>query len=233
MMVIGTVLPLIFVLGFVFYFFFSVKIGKKYLTIKITHWMLIVYIGVLILATMIVPFLSQDHTAVEKMEQEKSDVGGFDSYTELHSKLSNGEITEIDPIYLQNEMSFEDYQKDSMKIVSGVDYGPQIFVERKETNDSQIEVAIYSTGLVVNGNNFSNLLKPLQLDLTEDVLTITPVHQTIDIAISSNFYPVRQFTNESMFENHYYSSLDSFVYLRVPADLELERDELYFEYIFK
>lgn len=226
-------LPLIIVLCLVFYFFFSVKISKKYLTIKITHWLLMIYIGVLILATIIVMIMAKDQAVINKIEQNKLEAEMFDSYNVLHQKLSNGEVADIDSIYLQNEFSFNDYQNESMKIISRAEYGPQVFVERKETNDSKIEATIYSTGLVVNGNNFSHLLKPLQLDLTEEVLTITPVHQNINLAISSNNYPVRQFTGESMFENHYFSSVDSFVYLRVPKDLKLERDELYFEYIFK
>lgn len=232
MMALGIVMPIIIVLFFVF-FFFSVKIGKKYLTIKITHWLLMIYLGVLVLATIALPFFEKDHVVVEKIEQKKTEFGESDSYSDLYSKLSNGEVTEIAPNYLQNELSFEDYQQESIRIESRADYGPQVFVERKETNDSKIEVAIYSTGLVVSGYDFSSMLKPLQLELTEDVLTITPVQQDINLAIASNNYSIRQFTGESMFENTYFSSVDSFVYLRVPADLNLVGDELNIEYIVK
>lgn len=225
MMLLGAILPIVLVLLFGLFFFITVKIGKKYLTIKITHWLLLIYVGVLVLATIAVPLFAQEYEKIERIEQVDSEDGMIDPFSELFSKLSNGEVTEIDPLYLQEEKHFDVYPHESIRIVPNTNNGQQIFVERVEKDDSTIEVDIYSTGLVVDGLDFSSLLKPSQVELTENILTINPIYQEFNFAIAGNGYPIRQFTGESMFEHHSFRSGDSFVYLRIPSDLEIEGNE--------
>ncbi|WP_404332652.1 hypothetical protein [Mesobacillus maritimus] len=222
MMVLGAILPIVLVLLFGLFFFIAVKIGKKYLTIKITHWLLLIYVGVLVLASIDVPLFAQEHNQIERIDYKDSEDGVNDPFSEIFSKLSDGQFAEIDPAYLQEKMSFDDYPNNSIKIVSNTNNGPQIFVERVEKDVSTIEVAIYSTGLVVDGLDFSSLLKPSQVELTESILTINSIYQEFNFAIAGNGYPIRQFTGESMFEHHSFRSGDSFVYLRIPRDLEID-----------
>jgi ABC-type transport system involved in multi-copper enzyme maturation permease subunit len=221
MMILGAILPIFLVLLFGLFFFITVKIGKKYLTIKITHWLLLIYVGVLVLSSIAVPLFAQENDQIESMNQRDSENGVFDPYSELLSKLSEGEVDEIAPSYLQDEMSF-DYPNDTIRIVPNTNNGPQIFVERKEKGSSKIEVEIYSTGLVVDGLDYSSMLKPPQIDLTENILTVNPIYQEFNFAIASNGYPIRQFTRESMFKHQSVRSGDSFVYLRIPSDIEIE-----------
>jgi hypothetical protein len=222
MMLLGAILPIVFVLLFGLFFFITVKIGKKYLTIKITHWLLFGYLGVLILASVTVPLFAQEHDNIESIQEENYDDDEMDPYSKLFSKLSNGEIAEIDPTYLLEERNFDHYSNKSIRIVPNTNNGPQVFVERKEKADSTIEVAIYSTGLVVDSLDFTSLLKPSEVELTDNILTINSIYQEFNFAIAGNGYPIRQFTGESMFEHHSFRSGDSFVYLRIPSDLEIE-----------
>jgi hypothetical protein len=225
MMVLSVILPIVLVLLFGLFFFIVVKIRKKYLTIKITHGLLLIYVGVLILATIAVPLIAHEYEKIDRIEQVDSEDGMNDPYSELFSKLSNGEVTEIDSTYLQEQKSFEDYPHESIRIVPNTNNGPQIFVERVEKADSTIEVDIYSTGLVVDGLDFSSLLKPSQVELTENILTINPIYQEFNFVIAGNGYPIRQFTGESMFKHHSFRSGDSFVYLRIPSELEIEGND--------
>ncbi|MGM0903166.1 MAG: hypothetical protein ACQEXB_18970 [Bacillota bacterium] len=231
MMVLGAIFPIVLVLLFGFFFFITVKIGKKYLTIKVTHWLLLIYVGVLVLASIAVPLFAQEHGQIERIDYKDSEDGVNDPFSKIFSKLSDGKFAEIDPAYLQEKMSFEDYPNNSIKIVSNTNNGPQIFVERVEKDDSTIEIAIYSTGLVVDGLDFSSLLKPSQVELTESILTINSIYQEFNFAIAGNGYPIRQFTGESMFEHHSFRSGDSFVYLRIPMDLEIEGNVDYLQFI--
>lgn len=229
MMVLGAILPIVLVLLFGLFFFIIVKIGKKYLTIKITHWLLLIYVGVLVLASIAVPLFAEEHD--QMVDYMDSEDGVNDPFSELFSKLSDGQLAEIDPAYLQEKMSFDEYPNNSIKIVSNTNNGPQIFVERVEKDESTIEVAIYSTGLVVDGLDFSSLLKPSQVELTESNLTINSIYQEFNFAIAGNGYPIRQFTGESMFEHHSFRSGDSFVYLRIPSDVEIEGNVDFLEFI--
>ena len=49
--------------------YFMKKVGKKFITIKITHWLLFIYIGVLLLATAIIPFISNERMERDTKEQ--------------------------------------------------------------------------------------------------------------------------------------------------------------------
>ncbi|MBY0095568.1 hypothetical protein [Mesobacillus maritimus] len=222
MMLLGAVLPIVFVILFGLFFFITVKIGKKYLTIKITHWLLLVYVGVLVLASVTVPLFAQEHGNIKSVQEKDDHDEMNDPYSQLYSKLSNGEVAEIDSSYLQEERNFEHYSNKSISIVPNTINGPQVFVERKEKADATIEVAIYSTGLVVDELDFSSLLKPSEVELTDNILTINSIYQEFNFAIAGNGYPVRQFTGETMFEHHSFRSGDSFVYLRIPSGIEIE-----------
>ena len=223
MMLLGAVFPIVFVTLFGLFFFITVKIGKKYMTIKITHWLLLVYVGMLVLASVTVPLFAQDHEKIESVQGKDVDDDEMnDPYSHLYSKLSNGEVDEINPSYLQEERNFDHYSNKSISIVPNTNNGPQVFVERKEKADSTIEVAIYSTGLVVDDLDFSSLLNPSEVELQDDILTVNTIYQEFHFAIAGNGYPIRQFTGETMFEHHSYRSGDSFVYLRIPRDIEIE-----------
>jgi energy-coupling factor transporter transmembrane protein EcfT len=227
MIVLTAILPIVILGFFALFFFFTIKVGKKYMTIKVTHWLLFIYIAVLVLATVFVPFLTEKSAGLERVEQEASDQRMGDYYT----KLNDGDIDEIDPNYLIQETRFDDYQNQTVEIVTQTQYAPQVFVEGKTSDDSQIEAYVYSGGLVVNGFDFSDILKPHQIELEENILTITPIQQEINLTIGSDSFPVRQFTGETLFRNHSFSSGDSMVYLRIPQDIEIKSDNVHLVYI--
>ena len=76
--------------------YFMKKVGKKFITIKITHWLLFIYIGLLLLATAIIPFISN-----ERMERDTKEQVDIDkAMNELDKNLREGKMDQIDDQYL-------------------------------------------------------------------------------------------------------------------------------------
>ena len=207
--------------------YFMKKVGKKFITIKITHWLLFIYIVVLLLATAIIPFISD-----ERMERDTKEQVDIDkAMNELDKNLREGKMDQIDDQYFLEKNIFTDYKNQSLRIVSRSEYGPQILVKRQKSNDSTIESFTYVNGLYIGGDDFSDKLIPHKLELSEHTLTITPIEQNIRMSISTASFPVRQFTGESIF-NHTSSSGDQVLYLLIPNDLQLQADErIMLEYV--
>ena len=216
---ITAVLPIaiiLFVVGFVY--FLSI-FAKKYMTIKITHWLLMIYTGVLLLSTAIIPFISDNRMGRDERKQADIDK----EMNELDMNLRRGKIDQIDDQYLLEKNIFTDYKNKTLRIVSSSEYGQQIFVKRKKSNDSIIESFTYVNGFYIEGDDFSDKLIPYKVELSKNTLTITPKEQNIHLSISSTSFPVRQFTGVSIF-NHSYSSRDQVLYLLIPNDLQLQAE---------
>ena len=218
--ILSAFLPIIIILMIVGIVIFTSKIGKGFFSIKMTHWLFIIYVAVLVIATAIVPFISDDTMDREVMKQEDID----QEINDLFSLLHQGEINQIQEDYLLQSNHFENYEHPTLTISSQTDYGPEIFVERKTDNDGSIESFTYANGLLIGGINFSNKRKPISLEMVEDTLTIKPISQEIRVSILSSSFPIRQFTGESMLD-HSFSTGNQVIYLKVPGDLKIIAEE--------
>ena len=67
------ILPIAIVLIIVGIVFFISKVGKDFISIKITHWLLIIYVSVLVLSTALIPFVTVDRKERETTKQEEMD----------------------------------------------------------------------------------------------------------------------------------------------------------------
>ena len=65
------ILPIAIVLIIVGIVFFISKVGKDFISIKITHWLLIIYVSVLVLSTALIPFVTVDRKERETTKQEE------------------------------------------------------------------------------------------------------------------------------------------------------------------
>lgn len=226
MAAITTILPIVVLVIFIVLFFIMFRIGKRYMTIKITHWLLFIYIGVLLLATFSVVFVGGDRVNHQRVEQTTVE----NWKNGIKTQLINGEISKIDSRLLINEKHFQYDNKAKLTIEYQSDFFPEIFIERKQSNDDEIEAYVFSNGFVVNGIDFSELLTPYQLEIVNETLYISPIYQELNLSIVSDPFAVRQFTGMSMFD-HSYNGRELTVYLRVPADLEVAGEDIYLEYI--
>ena len=99
---ITALLPIVIILLIVGFVYFMSKVGNKYITIKITHWLLIIYIGVLLLSTAIIPFISD-----ERMERDTKEQVDIDkAMNELGKNLREGKMDQIDDQYFLEKNLF-------------------------------------------------------------------------------------------------------------------------------
>lgn len=91
---------------------------------------------------------------------------------------------------------------------------------------------VYSSGLLIDGYDFSDKLIPYRLELVDNTLNLrSPGQQKINISIMNDPFPVRQFTSESNFSRSF-SGGDQIIYLRIPKSLEVVNEEqVHLEYV--
>ncbi|MGE1162716.1 hypothetical protein ACQJ0Y_05315 [Peribacillus simplex] len=230
MTVMTAILPLVILILIFGVFIFMVRFAGKFTTPKVTHWLLFIYISVLLLGTAFVPFIIDDSMSQKGMDKV---VDTDRELSDLYSNLNKGEIDQVDAEYLMKERNFSNYRNQTIRVKSSNGDGSQIFVERKTNNDDTIEAFIFGNGLIIDGYDFSRKLKPYHLELMDDTLTINlPQQQDINLIITKADFPIRQFTGESILNPSF--STDQVVYLLIPNNLELIADDhVFLEFIEK
>lgn len=214
------------VLMFIIISFFIFKAGKKYFTVKVTHWMLMLYTIVLLISTAISPFITGTNVSSKIVSQKVID----QQINEIYTKIANGEIEKIDSKYLLKKEKLDLNQAQTINIISSNEYGPHIYVE-KGIEGTNFEVYVYSQALTVNGMDFSDKLEPYNIDFKDGQLSINPTIKNLDISVVASSFPVRQITGESIM-NSFSSSGDQIIYMKIPKDIKVVADEpVYLEYI--
>lgn len=196
---------------------FMVKAWKRFVTVKMTHWLLMSYVGLLLIAMVIVPFISTDlPDQVSASEQSRN---------EFYQHLGNGKIGSINPEYIAQHKTF-DYENSTLKISSNRIDGTLIYVERKDTNDGEINCFVYKRGLIINGFNFTDKLAPIHLELNKNTMNIhQPPPQDISLAMVKKEFTINQFSVENL-NNETMEPDQQVIYLRVPKDLEISNDQV-------
>ncbi|WP_428908308.1 hypothetical protein [Niallia sp. Krafla_26] len=232
MSVIGAFLPililivmLLFFVGIGRYFF---KLGKMFFTVKFTHWMLGVYLLVLLVAAVFVPFMSDSKVMKEKITQHDQD----EMMNELYNHLINGEIGPIKE-FLVTQETFEHDRNYPLHIKSSTnDIGFSVYIEKKPESKGDIESFIYRSTLTINEFDFSGILEPYKLEKTADTLAIHAPNQDIHVSILGPSFPVRQLTEQSLI-SHSSSNNEGIIYLRIPSEVKITKDENVFLHYVK
>ncbi len=226
-----TILPVAIVVFIAVFIIAIIMKGKKFVTIKFTYWLLLTYIGALIISLAIASFVMCDSTKAREILLEK-DIR--ESRVELEQRLSSGSFEQIDANYLLKQSSFE-YHQPSMQLMVNDHFISRIFIEKKEQDDGVIDAYVFSSGLYINGVNFTERIKPPTFSLNNNQFEIYPPsnHEEINISMMKNEFTISQFIGggASFFdpiEHH-----ESMIYLRLPKSLTIqnEEDSYFLEYV--
>ncbi|WP_059173811.1 hypothetical protein [Bacillus sp. FJAT-27445] len=185
-------------------------------TPKVTHWLLLGYIGILLIATIISPFLK-----VERVQGERMPSGTVDrSWENYMQNLYSGRLDQIDD-YLAKKETIKDFPFDTLEIVFRGDFGPEILIERDSRLKNEIEIYSYREQLFIGGLDFSSKIKALPYKFNGNQLEIPHTEIRVDVRIFTNSFPVRQFTGE---KSNVYTTRGggSTLYLKVPENLKLQ-----------
>ncbi|RKD22979.1 hypothetical protein BEP19_12165 [Ammoniphilus oxalaticus] len=196
-------------------------IGKT--TLKFTHWMLSIYLGVLLLSTALAPFIKNNALELERVDRLEMN----QAWSQLNTKLSNGQLDQIDSSFLLEEKSIDLMQTESMDIVWSGRYGDAlVYVERKKESDGKLDVFMYAEGLWIDGYDFSHELEPLRVNLqtNNDLYIAMPYEQHLKVGLISDVFPLKQIKGDSKKMSHVTSG-SQVIYLRIPPDLSIGAGE--------
>jgi energy-coupling factor transporter transmembrane protein EcfT len=221
-----TYIPPIVLIIIVFLLAYMLKGWKKYVTIKITHWLLFIYMGILFIAMAITPFISTDFPVRAE--------GKEDSWLDLFKDLHNGAFNRVNHEYIAQSEVF-DYDHPRIKISSNREEdGTHIYVERKDTSDGKIEGYVYNTGFNINGYQFTDILEPIHLELNYDTLEMNhPANQDVTIAITEKEFPITQFNGQKRTNVTTMGPDNQAIYLRIPANVEISNKPINMTYVEK
>jgi hypothetical protein len=187
------------------------------------RWVVGGYLAVLLACTVLVTVnpgkeMAADGKMIPIEDQENENLNFYES-------AEAGIIDTVDSKFINKkwELSYPD-QKLNVALVNAEFLETQIFVERKKTNDGQIEAVYYKTRTSVNGMDITKMTNPISLKLAGNTLSLrNPKKITLEFSMFNHAFTVRQFTGgDSLFERHSYTyEGGSILYMRIPKDLEL------------
>ncbi len=197
--------------------YFLVKNAKrKFINVKITHWLLIIYVGVLLLLVIAAPFMiNQSIVNQERYSREEI----LREYGEFNAALNNGEIEQLKEKNLLKLSSYP-YDQPMLEILTTGIGAAEIYVERKKIDDGTIEAYAFQSGMYINGINFSEKMVPPHFNLYLDKFEVNIPHENINIAINKNEFTITQFLGGGVMSE----SLDSgkfVIYLQIPQSLKV------------
>ena len=197
--------------------YFSVKNAKrKFVNVKITHWLLIIYVGALLLSLIAAPFII-NQTTINQERYSREEI--LREYGEFNAAINNGEIEQLKEKNLLKISSYP-YDQPSLEIITNGIGSTSIYVERKKIDDGMIEAYAFQSGMYINGIDFSGKMVPPRFNLYLDKFEVNIPHENISIAINKNEFPITQFLGGGVM----YESLDSgqfVIYLQIPQSLKV------------
>ncbi|KAA9019482.1 hypothetical protein [Niallia endozanthoxylica] len=226
-----SILPVAIVVFIVVIIIAIIMKGKKFVTIKFTYWLLLIYIGVLIISLVAASFVMGDSTKVREIVLEK-DIR--ENRLELEKQLSSGSFEQIDANYLLKQSSFE-YHQPSMKMMINGHFAPRIFIEKKEQDDGVIDAYAFSSGLYIDGVNFTEriTLPTFSLNNNQFEISLPDNHEGINISMIKNEFTITQFIGGAASFFNPIEHNESIIYLRLPKSLTIqtEQNSYFLEYV--
>ena len=201
-------------------------------------WIIGGYIGIMFLALVLFYLLPIGNDSKDKMSEEEISQY-FNEDFGLYDALKAGKLDSRYDKY-RKEMKSYPFYEDQLKIISnGRNFGTNIYVEVKETNNHTVDVIQYQQKMIINSidvdvsEKFDSLkvvLEGKQLGL------LSPEQKKITFAIFDKDFTVTQFTGEKLFDKGFdVIGGNDFIYLRIPPNVQLiyDKDNVNLQFVNK
>ncbi|WP_338452980.1 hypothetical protein R4Z09_14580 [Niallia oryzisoli] len=221
-----TILPVAIIIFLIVVIAAIIMKGKKFVTIKFTYWLLLIYCGILFISIAAAGFVIGDTHRVKEVVSEH-DIK--EKSIELDKQLSTGRYAEIHDDYLLKHSSF-DYHQESLKLVMNGNSVPRVFIEKKDQDDGMIDAYAYTSGLYISRVDFTEQIIAPKFELLNDQLEINSnaAQKEINLSMMKNEFTITQFTGSSSFFDPIEYN-EPIIYLRIPKNLSIEDEkDLYF-----
>lgn len=208
------------------------------LMVKVTHWLFLVYVTVLVAATCATSFF----IGQKIIYKEWSPVAEIeDGRVEYYKKLEKGQIHQLD--HLLKLSSFE-YDEPTLTLnFSSMEHPHHVYIDKKASNDGNIEARVFAYGVYINGLDFSDQLQPPTFSLHENTLLMGRTLSEgsfppdfsemydINVSIVKDEFTMTQFSEGLQFFNPIIHG-DIVVYLTLPKDINIVNEsELHLQFV--
>lgn len=185
------------------------KRKSNFFTVKITHWLLIAYTGVLLISIVFVSFIEIDEPMLEKHQ-----------LVDIYAAIYEGDISEE---HVLVEKSFTPSSDILKMAVTNPHQVTDVFVKRTGNEDGMVKMLVLGYGPTLKNMNFSKEFNPPNVRLLDENTLIIhyPELQEIKVAVLKNDFTINQFTGNSIFGEGIDFERPIF-YMEIPEHLELE-----------
>lgn len=217
--IIAALLPFIIII-FVFRFI-SQRIN--FLRGSLVKKLLFGYVAVLLALSVVYYVMPKKETIV--YADNMYDREQFDQEADrLYTALSNGDVENIDKKYVKKTWDFS-YEQGEINMIQPSDRA-NIFVERTDQLDHEIEVTFYQSPLIYMGIDLNEKVKLPDVELVVDSLVINdPEQERIQIAAFMSSFVEGQFTERESWMDHYPIFRTEVLYVRIPKELKVLGDD--------
>ncbi|WP_312473399.1 hypothetical protein [Neobacillus sp.] len=187
------------------------------------YWILSGFVSILLICLIlnaVLPVKIMDGwKRVNTTDLERENLGLYDAALE-------GRINQEGSKFLRKKWNFNyQGQQLNLTVTKDEDIDAMVVVEKKNSNDGNIEAEFYQTRSSYNGMEITELANLPGMELAGDQLTLlNPKRSEIKFSQFGNTFSIKQFTGEpSLFSEHHseFSGGLRILYLRIPKDLEL------------
>ncbi|MDG5787233.1 hypothetical protein QA612_06985 [Evansella sp. AB-P1] len=230
----GAFIPLMIILIIVITSYTFVKQSnsrtKKFIYGQRLRWMLSSYVIVLLLGGVtffILPVQDFPETSVvSEVEDRVTNEAFIDNF---YDSAFEGKIDEVDGVVVSKHLEFPFEEEELFLENVTSDYGGiMMIVEKKEGVASEIIATHYSTGLYIQGEDFTEKLSSTEITLSNHTLTVIPPEQTeIRIADFGREFTIAQFAEKDGSDLSTTASLSvqrmghDIIYVIVPEQVEV------------
>lgn len=203
---------------------FVVKSGCFSLQNKIQFWLIAGYILLLLASPVVIQMLPKENFADERIKK----VSEKDLYVQadLYTIAQGASPEQIKGVFVLEQWEFP-YNGSMLNVVVRplYEYDAVIVVERKDSADGKIEAVNYASKPIVELLDLSEIMKPHKVALDGNVLKVTaPEFLQIELGVFRNEFVISQILGDTELESAPWRHGSQLIYLRVPADVEVQSE---------
>ncbi len=199
---------------------------------NIQFWLIAGYMLLLLASPALIKLLPVENLADAKLKtvSEEDMAKAMEGEWDLYELAMEGRPEQVEGAFVLEQWEFP-FDGSLINVAESSEYeGVSIIAERKDSADSKIEMLNYATKTIVEQFDFTDEMKPHKVALDGNTLKVAgPELKDINLAMFSREFVVSQILGDSAAsEQHSINMHGSYgsqlLYLRIPADVEVESE---------
>ncbi|WP_374723394.1 hypothetical protein [Calidifontibacillus erzurumensis] len=208
---------------------------------KITNFVLVFYIVLLLIATVLYIGITNDREMVSERISAEEITKAMNAQMNFYHYIESGKLSETDGVFINKEWHFP--IPDNRLIVSSTRMDGNddwIVVEKKKETDDDKKVHIiqYMTKSIIDDYDYSHHIQPPNIKVNQQGIQINhPAQTELKFTKFTKEFTINQFTSPQYTDEHIFSSINHIsgqhvLYMQVPESVEIvEGKGVYLQFI--